>query len=143
MDEIIVIKQNKLENLIQITIDKAFSEYGKNNPQQDMDKFLTIQEAMMFLNLARQTLYGFTSKNEIPFIKRGKKLYFRKSDLENWLLEGKRKSKSEILKDLEKFMITDLQAMALGGFGVRQRPVMLWMPPLFQMQFLFLILLLQ
>lgn len=50
---------------------------------------------------ASQTLYGFTSKREIPFIKRGKKLYFRKSELENWLLEGKRKSKKEMEEEME------------------------------------------
>ena len=101
MDKIIVTSHNELQMLIQISITKAFSEYEKSNSQHEHDKLLSIQEAMIFLNLAKQTLYGFTSKNDIPFIKRGKKLYFKKSDLETWLLEGKRKSKGEILNELK------------------------------------------
>lgn len=101
MDKIIVTSHNELQTLIQISITKALSEYEKSNSQQEHDKLLSIQEAMIFLNLAKQTLYGFTSKNVIPFIKRGKKLYFRKLDLEQWLLEGKQKSKAEILKELQ------------------------------------------
>lgn len=97
MADIIYTSRNELEEIIQLSVNKAISEYKKDAPQ---DQILTIQEATVFLNLARATLYGFTSKNEIPFIKRGKKLYFRKSELEKWLLEGKRRSKSEIAKDL-------------------------------------------
>jgi len=62
----------------------------------DNDKPLSIKEAGEFLNLARQTIYGLTSKNLIPFSKRGKKLYFNKSELIQWLSEGKNKSISEI-----------------------------------------------
>jgi excisionase family DNA binding protein len=101
MEKLIVTTPNELENLIQATISKAFSDYGIKNTLHEENKIFSIQEASSFLNLARQTLYGFTSKNEIPFIKRGKKLYFRKIDLEKWLLEGKRKSNAEILSDLE------------------------------------------
>jgi excisionase family DNA binding protein len=97
MEKLIVTTPNELESIIQDTISKAFSDYGIKNTLHDQDRIISIEEACTFLNLAKQTLYGFTSKNEIPFIKRGKKLYFRKSDLEKWLLEGKRKTKAEIL----------------------------------------------
>ena len=102
MSQVIVTSKEELEFLINSSVRKALSEQTNQNPVREQDKIFSIQEATVYLNLARQTLYGFTSKNLIPFIKRGKKLYFRKSDLEKWLLEGKRKSKSEILKDLEK-----------------------------------------
>jgi excisionase family DNA binding protein len=100
MDNIIVTTKNDLESLIQACVNKAFSSFGTNNSNAEEDKILSIQEATTFLNLARQTLYGFTSKREIPFIKKGKKLYFRKSELNTWLLEGKKKSKSEISKEI-------------------------------------------
>jgi excisionase family DNA binding protein len=99
MEKFILTTPEELGNLIQLNVRKALDEQV---PKQEQDKIFTIQEASVFLNLARQTLYGFTSKNEIPFIKRGKKLYFRKTDLEKWLLEGKRKSNSEILKEIEE-----------------------------------------
>ena len=102
MREIIVTSKEELENIINSSVRKAINEQKITSDHPTQDKILSIQEATIFLNLAKQTLYGFTSRNEIPFIKRGKKLYFQKSDLENWLLVGKRKSNSEILKELDK-----------------------------------------
>ena len=98
--ELIVTTKSELENLIHSCVRNVLSEQKNQAETEPKNKILSIQEAMVYLNLAKQTLYGFTSKNEIPFIKRGKKLYFRKDDLEKWLMEGKRKSKSEFLKEL-------------------------------------------
>jgi len=79
----------ELAALIKSSVSNAIKEFG--DKQQVTEKqFLTIDEACKFLNLAKQTLYGFTSKNEIPFIKRGKKLYFKKDDIENWLVGNKK-----------------------------------------------------
>ncbi len=57
---------------------------------------LTAYEAAQFLNIKLQTLYGKTSKKEIPHIKKGKKLLFEKKELENWLYSGKVNSQHEI-----------------------------------------------
>ncbi len=100
MTQFIITSKEDLENLIDHSIRKALKD-SQQNQSQEQDKIFTIKEASDFLNLAKQTLYGFTSKRVIPFIKRGKKLYFRKSDLESWINEGKRKSISEIEKDLK------------------------------------------
>jgi len=89
MEKFILTTPEELGNLIQFNVRKALSEQ-EQSPKQEQDKLMSVQEAATFLNLAKQTLYGFTSKNDIPFIKRGKKLYFRKADLEKWLLEGKK-----------------------------------------------------
>jgi excisionase family DNA binding protein len=102
MSQIVLTTDTELIRLIDSSIRKVLNERIDHGMSQDKDKILTVQEASEFLNLAKQTLYGFTSKNEIPFLKKGKKLYFRKSDLEEWLQEGKKKSRSEILKDLRK-----------------------------------------
>lgn len=101
MQEIIITTKGELENLINSSVRKALGDKTVQYANSEQDKIISIEEAMVFLNLAKQTLYGFTSKNVIPYIKRGKKLYFRKSDLQKWLLEGKRKSRAEIIKELE------------------------------------------
>jgi excisionase family DNA binding protein len=101
MNQVIVTSKDELENIILLSVRKVLGEQRNYNEAQDNDPMFSIKEACAFLNLAQQTLYGFTSKREIPFIKRGKKLYFRKSELNSWLLEGKKKSKSELLKELE------------------------------------------
>ena len=82
---------------------EALQNQESKQVTSETDKPLSIKEASEFLNLAPQTIYGFTSKNLIPFKKRGKKLYFSKSDLVAWLHEGKRKTISEIEKIADDF----------------------------------------
>lgn len=82
----------------------CIAEGIKENTQADKEtpnKLFSVKEAATFLNLAPQTLYGFTSNRTIPFIKKGKKLYFKKSDLELWLTDGKKESISEIANSFE------------------------------------------
>jgi excisionase family DNA binding protein len=70
-------------------------------PEKDI---ITFEEACQFLHLAKPTLYGLTSRNEIPFLKKSRKIYFRLSELEKYLLEGRRKTKSEIAADAAAFI---------------------------------------
>ena len=100
MEKIILTTKDELENLIQISVRKAMGEQSQQATHNGTE-FLTIKGAAGFLNLAIQTVYGLTSKREIPFLKKGKKLYFKKSELENWLNAGKRKSVDEIKEDLK------------------------------------------
>ena len=100
MTKLIVTTSEELENLIQTCFRKALIEQtGKTETFKT--EFLNLKEAASFLNLASQTIYGLTSKRGIPFLKRGKKLYFKKSELENWINEGKHQSIDEIKKELE------------------------------------------
>lgn len=64
------------------------------------DKWFNIDELKDYLpdHPAKQTIYGWVSKREIPFHKGGKKLRFLQSDIDMWLSKGKRRSESE-LKD--------------------------------------------
>ena len=103
MDKIIVTTQGELESLINNSVRLALSEHNEK-PTEAKDAILSIEEAGDYLHLAKQTLYGFTSKNEIPFFKKGKKLYFRKSDLQQWLLEGKQKTLREIRTDAIEYI---------------------------------------
>ena len=99
MDKIILITTNELEGLIHSTVRKAIREQTNKTEAEEVI-FLNIKQASQLLNLARQTIYGLTSKNEIPFLKRGKKLYFKKSELEQWINEGKQKSITEFRNEL-------------------------------------------
>ena len=58
---------------------------------------LTIDEASAFTGLSKSHLYKLTSAQEIPHYKpRGKMLYFDRSELDNWLRQGKINSHAEI-----------------------------------------------
>ena len=51
-------------------------------------EFIGIEEAMVFLGLAKQTIYGLTSKGDIPHYKQHK-LYFKPSELTAWIESGR------------------------------------------------------
>ncbi|MGZ4053669.1 MAG: helix-turn-helix domain-containing protein [Bacteroidia bacterium] len=91
MIKIIVTTKDELQEIIQESVKSALSEQHNLQQPEETDKIMSLKEAAAFLNLAPQTVYGFTSKQQIPFIKKGKRLYFLKSKLEKWLLEGNTK----------------------------------------------------
>lgn len=66
---------------------------------------LTIEECSVFTGLSRSTLYSKTSAREIPHYRpRGGKLYFKKSEIEEWLLQNRRKSNKEIKSIAAKYI---------------------------------------
>jgi len=48
-------------------------------------KYLTAKEATKFLNMPIATLYGLTSRREIPHFKRGSVLLFDRAELDAWM----------------------------------------------------------
>lgn len=47
--------------------------------------FITVDQTADFIKLAKPTIYGLIHRNKIPFHKSGKKVLFKKSELEDWL----------------------------------------------------------
>jgi excisionase family DNA binding protein len=59
---------------------------------------LTLNEAAIFTGLSKSYLYKKTSNRQIPFYKLdGKLIYFKKIELEEWLLSTRVPSNSEII----------------------------------------------
>jgi len=75
---------------------------GVTGTEEDI---LSIQQAADFLKLTVPTLYTLNSKGEIPSCKRGKRLYFSKADLVNWVKVGRRKTVSEIDAEAGSYLI--------------------------------------
>jgi excisionase family DNA binding protein len=63
----------------------------KTQPSMLTDEpLIGIDEASVVLRLKRSTVYAHTSNRTIPHYKRGGRLYFRRSELLAWLVEGRR-----------------------------------------------------
>ena len=86
------------------TIEQLLRE--KDTPSQMPDELLTISGAAKFLNLSVPTLYGKVSRQEIPVNKQGKRLYFYKSELAEWIKAGRKKTASEIRQEAEQYIIS-------------------------------------
>lgn len=99
-----------IEDLESVIID-CVNSCLRNHKQQDLkevylDKdLLTIQEASELLHLTVPTLYSKNSKGEIPGVcKQGKRLYFSKQSLIDWIKEGKQMSNDEIEAQADSFL---------------------------------------
>jgi excisionase family DNA binding protein len=83
--------KSDFSNAIEEAFDRAFKKSCISlNYKKETSELLSIEDASKYLNLAKQTLYGFTSRGIIPYLKKGKKLYFKRSELDKWINEGKK-----------------------------------------------------
>jgi excisionase family DNA binding protein len=58
---------------------------------------LNLNEAGMYLNISASHMYKLTSQRLIPhFCPQGKKLYFKRKELDHWLLRNRQDSSDEI-----------------------------------------------
>jgi len=74
------------------------------------EQLLTIQAAAEFLSLTVPTMYSKVSKREIPCMKRSKRLYFSRTELLEYLKDGRKKSNAEIEQEAEAYLLNNKKA---------------------------------
>jgi len=83
----------------------------QNNPQNSgeptEDLPICINEAASLTKLAVPTLYGLVHQRKIPSYRRGKRLYFLKSELLAWIKAGRRQTVQEIKENAANSLIQD------------------------------------
>jgi excisionase family DNA binding protein len=75
---------------------------------KDIDEpgsLLNVQQAAKFLNVRTSSIYKLTCRREIPHLKQGKRLYFVKSELFEWVSSNRVKTASEIKQEAMNFLI--------------------------------------
>ena len=73
-------------------------------PTGQPEQLLTIQEAADFLSLTVPTIYTKVSKNELPVMKRSKRLYFSRIELLEYLKVGRKKTNAEISSEVDTYL---------------------------------------
>ena len=75
--------------------------------QQAMQKqVLNLNDACIYLELSQSHLYKLTSNGSIPHYKpNGKKLYFKREELDTWLLRNRNNSIDEIEQEAANYLI--------------------------------------
>lgn len=76
-------------------------------PASNSDQWFDLTELQNYLpdKPAKPTVYEWVGKRIIPYHRRGKKLYFLKSEIDTWLKDGKRKTAKEISDDANAYLI--------------------------------------
>lgn len=86
IDECLTRAMNKYMNMITLV------------PHEHPD-VMDVSETSKYLKLAKPTIYSKVQARRIPHYKQGKRLYFRKEDLDQWINSGKIKTMDEINAD--------------------------------------------
>ena len=96
---IITIEREELENIVCRAVETALEQSGfikSQEESEDADEFIMkVPQLCKYLKMKISTLYQLTHKNEIPYNKKGKTLYFRKDEIDEWVSEGKQVTKYE------------------------------------------------
>lgn len=68
---------------------------------------LTFEEGCLYTGLSKSYMYKHTSAGNVPFYKpEGRKIYFRRTDLDNWMLRNRQSSNEEISRKATKHSLT-------------------------------------
>jgi excisionase family DNA binding protein len=73
--------------------------FNLQDTQQQEKQHLSITEAADYLNITVAALYSMTGRRLVPFNKPGKRLYFIKNDLDQWIKSAKFKTHDELLTE--------------------------------------------
>ena len=93
----------ELETLIENSLRKILTD---RPTQPETDQLLTVQQTAQFLTLAPATIYSMVCRGEIPSSKRGKRLYFSKQELTEWVKAGRNKTLSDHASEADAYLST-------------------------------------
>lgn len=68
----------------------------KVETQNHTDDPQSIEQIEIFTGYGKATLYGYCQKNTIPHHKKNGRLFFFKSEIIDWIKQGKRKTITEV-----------------------------------------------
>jgi excisionase family DNA binding protein len=93
----------EIEKIIEKLEDIEFAIWELNILKKEI---LTFTEATCFLNLSRSHLYKLTSSRHIPhYSPQGKMLYFKRTELEAYLQQNRRKTVEEIAREATSYVM--------------------------------------
>ena len=99
--DVLELRLNSIENLL-----LDFKHQYISAPPKQADQWFDLNELCNYLpdKPATATVYGWVHNLQIPCHKGGKKLRFLKSQIDIWLLQGRRKTFSETASEADRYL---------------------------------------
>jgi len=96
-----------LEPIIDDCVTRALNKYINELKfdQPASNDVFDVAGAMDYLKLSKPTIYKLTMERQIPHYKLGKRLYFRKEELDAWINKGKVKTHDEISAEADAYLL--------------------------------------
>lgn len=100
------IRLNELEVLIENSVKRAMLQNSPelNDPQPTIETPVTIDEVVKITGLTKPTLYGYAQRSEIPYHKKGNRLYFFKSEIIEWIKAGRQKTVKQLQAEVDVYL---------------------------------------
>src|SRR5436190_2220623 len=96
--ELLIEKIDRLEKAVErLSASSNINDASSNRN----DEFMNIEQVANFVGLSKDTIYGLTHKKLIPHFKTGKKLYFNKAEIADWISSKRVKTNQEINQILD------------------------------------------
>ena len=64
-------------------------------------ELLTVKDISQMLNISKGAIYNMTSAQQIPHFKRGGRIYFDRSEIDEWIRDDRRKTIKQLQKEAE------------------------------------------
>ncbi|MCG2419989.1 helix-turn-helix domain-containing protein [Aequorivita sp. F47161] len=77
---------------------------NKAQSKPEIETPIQLDEVVPITGLTKPTLYGYVQRNEIPYHKKGNRLYFFKSEIIDWIKTGKQKTLKEVEADADAYL---------------------------------------
>mgnify|MGYP001019667427 CR=1 FL=1 len=77
---------------------------NKSEPQSIIESPIQLSEIVSITGLTKPTLYGYVQRNEIPYHKKGNRLYFFKTEIIDWIKTGKQKTLKELDAEADEYL---------------------------------------
>ena len=92
----------------EIKMNRLITLLENNNLQQKA--LLSFKEALAYLDVSKSFLYKLTSSNSITFFKpSGKLIYFKKLDLDKWILQNEHIREDALNDGLNNYILNNGQ----------------------------------
>jgi excisionase family DNA binding protein len=90
------ILMQRLDNIERLLYEIKQQKEATNTVAKEI---MNLSELAEYLGLTKATIYNMTSTRKIPHFKKSKKIYFKTSEINEWMSKGKIKTDDEISEE--------------------------------------------
>ena len=102
-NQVIIFNEILLDQLVVKLADRIAK--SSQNQKSESEELLDVSQTSQLIKLTKPTLYGLVHRNKIPFYKKGKKLYFYRSEILNWINSGKSTTKEDLEERANEYIL--------------------------------------
>lgn len=96
----------RIDNSVQKSLKGFFESLNLKGSGEGQPDIIPFKEGCKLLNITESTGYSKISKRELPFIKKGKFVYFSRKKLIEWLHSGEKKTLEELEVEADTLLKT-------------------------------------